>query len=45
MLAEAFPGYTAPTTPETMGGYIARFVLTGHETYAGAVLPVTKSNP
>ena len=45
MLAEAFPGYVAPTTPETMGNYLAHFGLTGHETYAGAALPVTKSNP
>lgn len=45
MLAEAFPGYTAPTSPETMGSYVAEFALSGHRTYAGAVLPVTKSNP
>jgi NAD(P)-dependent dehydrogenase (short-subunit alcohol dehydrogenase family) len=45
MLAEAFPGYTAPTTPKTMGSYVASFAVLGHETHAGCVLPVTKSNP
>ena len=45
MLAEAFPGYAAPTTPETMGSHVANFVLTGHQTYAGCILPVTRSNP
>ncbi len=45
MLAEAFPGYTAPVTPKTMGSAIARFVLHGHETQAGQVIPLTKSNP
>ena len=45
MLAEAFPGYAAPTTPETMGSHVANFVLTGHQTHAGCILPVTRSNP
>ena len=45
MLAEAFPGYIAPTTPKSMGDYVANFVLTGHQTHAGCILPVTKSNP
>ncbi|KRO58292.1 MAG: hypothetical protein ABR98_04695 [Cryomorphaceae bacterium BACL7 MAG-120910-bin2] len=45
MLSEAFPGYVAPTTPETMGAYIASFVEMGHKTHAGAVLAVAKSNP
>ena len=45
MLEEAFPGYAAPTTPETMGNYVARFAVEGHFAHAGCVLPVTKSNP
>jgi len=45
MLAEAFPGYVAPTTPKTMGSCLASFVVLGHQTHAGCVLPVTKSNP
>lgn len=45
MLAEAFPGYAAPTTPETMGSYVANFACTGHLTHAGCILPVSKSNP
>ena len=45
MLAEAFPGYTAPVTSKTMGSAIARFVVHGHETQAGQVIPLAKSNP
>lgn len=45
MLAEAFPGYAAPVTPKTMGSAIAGFVLRGHETQAGQVIPLAKSNP
>lgn len=45
MLAEAFPGYTAPVSPEEMGEYIADFALTGHRYYNGKVLPVAVTNP
>ena len=45
MLAEAFPGYAALTTPKTMGCFVANFVVSGHETHAGCILPVTKGNP
>jgi len=45
MLAEAFPGYEAPVTPKAMGFAIAQFVAFGHETQAGQVIPLAKSNP
>ncbi|MEY2971241.1 MAG: hypothetical protein RL738_82 [Bacteroidota bacterium] len=45
MLAEAFPGYAAPVTPKTMGSTLAHFVLHGHETQAGQVIALAKSNP
>ncbi|MGJ5643399.1 SDR family NAD(P)-dependent oxidoreductase [Formosa sp. S-31] len=45
MLAEAFPGYIAPTTPEAMAGYISNFALTGHAFYNGKVLQVSSTTP
>jgi len=45
MLRAAFPGYASPTTPATMGAFIARFALEGHRVYNGQVLPVALSNP
>ena len=45
MLRTAFPGYTAPVSAETMGGFIARFVLDGHQQFNGKVLPVALSTP
>lgn len=45
MLAEAFPGYEAPVTPKSMGAAVAHFVLFGHETQAGQVIPMARSNP
>lgn len=45
MLRQAFPGYAAPVTPATMGAYVARFVLEGHNLYNGKVLPVALSTP
>ncbi len=45
MLAEAFPGYEAPTTAKEMGRYIANFALTGHQFYNGKVLQVSASTP
>lgn len=45
MLAEAFPGYEAPVTPKCMGEAVAHFALRGHETQAGQVIPLAKSNP
>ena len=45
MLKEAFPDYSAPTTSGQMGNYISEFVLFGHKSFAGRVLPVTISTP
>jgi 3-oxoacyl-[acyl-carrier protein] reductase len=45
MLRAAFPGYASPTTPATMGAFIARFALEGHRVFNGQVLPVALSNP
>lgn len=45
MLKEAFPDYLAPTTSKQMGSYISEFVLFGHKSFAGRVLPVTISTP
>ncbi|MEX2478621.1 MAG: SDR family oxidoreductase [Gracilimonas sp.] len=45
MLAEAFPGFDAPVSPEQMGSYIANFILTGHQFYNGKVLPVALNDP
>ena len=45
MLAEAFPDYQASTSPKMMGKAIANFALNGHQTQAGQVIPMTKSNP
>lgn len=45
MLAAAFPGYTAPTTSEEMGRFVARFVIEGHKLFNGKVLPVATTTP
>ncbi len=45
MLAEAFPDYQASTSPKMMGLTVANFALNGHQTQAGQVIPMTKSNP
>ena len=45
MLAEAFPGFKAPTTAEEMASYIANFAVTGHQFYNGKVLQVSSSTP
>ena len=45
MLAEAFPDYQASTSPKMMGLAVANFALKGHQTQAGQVIPMTKSNP
>ncbi len=45
MLAEAFPGYQAPTSAADMGKYIVDFTLTGNQYYNGKVLQVSSSNP
>lgn len=45
MLAEAFPGFDAPVSPEQMGTYIADFILNGHQFYNGKILPVALNDP
>ncbi len=45
MLAEAFPGYEAPITPEEMGKFFKWFVLEGSRYFNGKMLPVTISIP
>jgi len=45
MLAEAFPGYKAPTTALEMATYIKDFALTGHKLYNGKLLQVSNSTP
>ena len=45
MLAEAFPGYKAPTTPIEMATYIFEFSKTGQKFYNGKLLQVSSSTP
>jgi len=45
MLAEAFPGYEAPTTAQEMANYIYDFALTGNKYYNGKMLQVSSSTP
>ncbi len=45
MLAEAFPGYEAPTSALEMAKYIQNFALTGNKYYNGKVLQVSNSTP
>ena len=45
MLAEAFPGYHAPLTPQEMAEYIMIFALNGHRIYNGKTLPASQTTP
>jgi len=45
MLAEAFPGYQAPTSALEMANYILNFSLNGHKYYNGKFLQVSNSTP
>jgi len=45
MLAQAFPGYQAPLTPNKMAEYIAWFAIEGHHFFNGKVIPVSVSVP
>lgn len=45
MLAEAFPGYKAPLTPDEMADYLVHFALNGHRFFNGKILPVSLSTP
>ena len=45
MLAEAFPGYEAPTSPSEMAEFIADFALKSNKWMHGKIIPVSKSTP
>lgn len=45
MLQEAFPDYTAPTSPEQMASYIADFVLHTYKFFNGKTIQVANSTP
>lgn len=45
MLKEAFPGYQAPLTSETMAEFIADFALNGHKWINGKIIPISLSTP
>lgn len=45
MLAEAFPGYQAPTTAKEMASYIFDFAIKGNQFYNGKLLQVSSSTP
>jgi 3-oxoacyl-[acyl-carrier protein] reductase len=45
MLAQAFPGYVAPTLPSEMANYIVDFAKTGSRFFNGKILPVSISTP
>lgn len=45
MLAEAFPGYQAPTSALEMANYIFDFALNGNKFYNGKLLQVSNSTP
>ncbi|RZJ27686.1 MAG: SDR family oxidoreductase [Flavobacterium sp.] len=45
MLAEAFPGYLAPTTASEMASYICNFTLEGNKFQNGKIIQVSSSTP
>jgi NAD(P)-dependent dehydrogenase (short-subunit alcohol dehydrogenase family) len=45
MLAQAFPGYTAPISSEEMGDFVAWFAHSGQRFFNGKILPVSVSTP
>jgi NAD(P)-dependent dehydrogenase (short-subunit alcohol dehydrogenase family) len=45
MLAEAFPGYEAPTSAKEMADYIFNFALTGNKYHNGKVIQVSSTTP
>ncbi len=45
MLAEAFPGYKAPLSPEKMACFIRDFAETGGRYFNGKIIPVSLSTP
>lgn len=45
MLRAAFPGYQAPVGPDEVGGWLANFVLDGHNFFNGKALPFASTTP
>lgn len=45
MLAEAFPGYLAPTSAAEMAQYICHFTLEGNKFHNGKIIQVSSSTP
>lgn len=45
MLEEAFPGYVAPNSADTMAKYINEFALNGHTFFNGKLLQVSSTTP
>lgn len=45
MLAQAFPGYKAPTSASQMAEFIADFALNGNKYFNGKILPISLSTP
>jgi len=45
MLANAFPGYQAPLTAQSMGQFVSWFLMNGHQYFNGKILPVALSTP
>lgn len=45
MLAEAFPGYAAPVTSQSMANYLSWFALNGQQFHNGKIIPVAVSTP
>lgn len=45
MLAEAFPGYTAPVNPNQMADFIYSFGTGGHQFFNGKIIPVSVTVP
>jgi len=45
MLAQAFPGYKAPLTPDELANFVADFSLSGQKYFNGKILPLSVSTP
>lgn len=45
MFEQAFPGYTAQTSSESMAAWVSYFALNGHQWMNGKILPISVSTP
>lgn len=45
MLSEAFPGFKAPVSPNSIAKYIVDFSFEGHRFFNGKILPVALTDP